>query len=109
MDNNNDINDISNMEEKKQVIICYLKALKSLFENNSIKNENIINCYSSSDKEIASYYVYLNNKAFYPYHFSCKECKNIQSCNIYKDGYYFKYENNNINKKDICYTSTVEN
>ena len=42
-DNDNDNNDISNMEEKKEVLYCYLKALKSFFQNNSIKSENIIN------------------------------------------------------------------
>ena len=40
--NDND-NDIENIKEKKEVLLCYLKALKSFFKNNPSKNENIIN------------------------------------------------------------------
>ena len=44
IDDENKIEDINNNpKEKKEVLDCYLKALKSFFENNPSKTENIIN------------------------------------------------------------------
>ena len=69
------------------------------------------NCYSSSDSQVTSYYKEnKNNKiVFSPCNSSCKTCDNANSCKICKDGYYFKYENNDIKSNDICYTSNLEN
>jgi len=41
--NNCEDNYKSNLNEKKEVLNCYLEAVKSFFENNSSKKENIIN------------------------------------------------------------------
>ena len=69
------------------------------------------NCYSPSDAKVASYYLETKNskRVFSPCNSSCKTCDNDHSCKTCKDGYYFKYENNDIKTNDICYTSQLEN
>ena len=68
------------------------------------------NCYSTSDPQVSNYYKEnKNNKiVFSQCHKSCKTCENDYSCKECKDGYYFKFENNDIKKNDICYTSELE-
>ena len=40
---NNNIDNSIELEDKKEVLNCYLKAIKSFFENNPSKSENILN------------------------------------------------------------------
>ena len=69
--------------------------------NEKLNNPNGYNCYSPEDTKISNYYLY--NKAFFSCHDSCKSCNNSDSCNVCRDGYYFKAkEDNTILFKDKC-------
>jgi hypothetical protein len=64
-------------------------------------NKNSFNCYSSTDEKISNFY--LDNLIYYPCNDSCKSCNNSHSCNLCKEGYYFKaYENGTINFEEKC-------
>ena len=65
-------------------------------------NPHGFNCYSLNDDKISQYYLY-EKEYFMPCNDSCKSCNNSYSCNLCKDGYYFKaYKNNTIIFNDKC-------
>ena len=62
-------------------------------QSEKVNSPKGFNCYSVTDEKISNFY--LENKAFYPCHYSCKTCINSGSCNFCRDGYYFKAKEDN--------------
>ena len=82
---------------------CDLKNYFPIYAEKRL-SPNEFNCYSLDDYRIAQCYLY--NNEFFPCHYSCKSCKDSNSCNFCKEGFYFKAnENNAIIFNDKCYDS----
>ena len=82
---------------------CNECDLKNYFPINIEKRNspNGFNCYSLNDSRIAQYYLY--EVEFYKCSESCKSCNNSYSCNLCKEGYYFKAtKDNTIIFNDKC-------
>ena len=68
--------------------------------------EGYYNCYKNTVDQVIGYYPGADN-FFYKCHDSCYSCSNGNSCDICKEGYYFKIDK--YNEGDICYNKTPDN
>ena len=75
-------------------------------EDESGNNFEDFNCYKD-DELIMNYYKDPSTGKFMRCHRSCKYCSNSNSCKACNDGYYFIYENGNINTNTICFTGPL--
>ena len=73
----------------------------------TVENEDgYYNCYRNTEDQVKGYYPGLDH-LYYKCHDSCYSCSNGNSCDICKEGYYFKIDS--YIAGDICYSKTPEN
>ena len=70
-------------------------------------NNDIFNCYFK-DEIIDGYYRNSQTGKFEKCNDTCTNCKDASSCQVCKDKYYFKFENNKLNQTTICFNGDLE-
>ena len=68
---------------------------------------NYFNCYEEN-KLLMYYYNDINQGKFLRCNLTCKYCDNSNSCKACADGYYFKYEDNELKNNTICFKDELE-
>ena len=97
--------DIAGSKESHQCSECLDTQYKKFITNKNA--EGYYNCYKEKVDEVKGYYIGVDG-LYHKCDDSCYECVNEYSCDICKEGYYFKKEELN-GDLHICYNTTHEN
>ena len=75
-----------------------------------ITGEKYFNCYKKGEINLKGHYFDETDEKYYPCDKSCEECSDGNSCDICKEGHFFKKDKliNQNTSTDICYSETPE-